>query len=57
MTAVARGREEFIYTITRHGDGTVPTRSAELPGTRCVYARVAHSGPGRQRWFTPGSNP
>ena len=26
------------------GDGTVPAASAELPGTRCVYAaRVAHS--------------
>jgi hypothetical protein len=43
VTAVTRSGEQFIYTITRHGDGTVPTRSAMLPGARCVYTRVAHS--------------
>jgi pimeloyl-ACP methyl ester carboxylesterase len=43
VTAVSTGRDEFIYTLTRHGDGTVPTASAELPGALCVYARVAHS--------------
>jgi pimeloyl-ACP methyl ester carboxylesterase len=44
VTAVARRGNQFLYTVTRRGDGTVPAASAELPGTRCVYAaRVAHS--------------
>jgi pimeloyl-ACP methyl ester carboxylesterase len=43
VTAIARRREEFVYTLTRHGDGTVPVASAELAGARGVYARVAHS--------------
>jgi hypothetical protein len=32
-----------VYTLTRHGDGTVPTASATLAGARTAYARVAHS--------------
>jgi len=43
VTAAARRDEEFLYTLTRHGDGTVPVASAELAGARCAYARVAHS--------------
>ena len=43
VTAVARRGDDFLYTLTRHGDGTVPAVSAALPGARCVYARVAHS--------------
>jgi hypothetical protein len=43
VTAVARRRDEFVYTLTRHGDGTVPASSAALAGARCAYARVAHS--------------
>jgi pimeloyl-ACP methyl ester carboxylesterase len=43
VTAIARRRDEFVYTITRHGDGTVPVSSAELAGVRTAYARVAHS--------------
>lgn len=43
VTAVARVRDQFVYTLTRHGDGTVPTASATLPGARAAYARVAHS--------------
>ncbi len=43
VTAVARRGTDFVYTITRAGDGTVPLASALLPGTRCSYARVAHS--------------
>jgi len=43
VTAVSRRRDEFEYTITRHGDGTVPAISAELPGATTYYARVAHS--------------
>jgi hypothetical protein len=43
VTAVARHNDEFEYTITRHGDGTVPAVSAELPGALTHYAPVAHS--------------
>jgi pimeloyl-ACP methyl ester carboxylesterase len=43
VTAIARVRDEFVYTLTRHGDGTVPTSSATLAGARSAFARVAHS--------------
>ncbi len=43
VTAVARQRDDFVYTLTRHGDGTVPAASAALAGVPCAYARVAHS--------------
>jgi len=43
VTAVSRRNDEFIYTITRRGDGTVPAISAELPGAHTYYARAAHS--------------
>ena len=43
VTAVRRRGDEFVYTLTRHGDGTVPTDSALLPGAQSLYARVAHS--------------
>jgi pimeloyl-ACP methyl ester carboxylesterase len=43
VTALRRRGEDFVYTLTRHGDGTVPVASAELPGARNYYARVAHS--------------
>jgi pimeloyl-ACP methyl ester carboxylesterase len=43
VTALARRRDEFVYTLTRHGDGTVPTSSATLAGARSAFARVAHS--------------
>lgn len=43
VTAAATRRNEFVYTLTRHGDGTVPAASAILPGASCAYARVAHS--------------
>jgi pimeloyl-ACP methyl ester carboxylesterase len=43
VTALRRRGEEFIYTVTRGGDGTVPLASAQLPGARCFCARVAHS--------------
>ncbi len=49
VTAVARRNDEFVYTVTRHGDGTVPAVSAELPGARVHYARVAHSDLTRDR--------
>jgi pimeloyl-ACP methyl ester carboxylesterase len=43
VTGVARRNDDFIYTITRRGDGTVPAVSAELPGARNHYTPVAHS--------------
>jgi hypothetical protein len=43
VTAVRRRDDEFLYTLTRHGDGTVPAMSAALPAVRSLYARVAHS--------------
>ena len=49
VTAVARRNDEFVYTITRHGDGTVPAVSAELPGALTHYAQVAHSDLTRDR--------
>jgi pimeloyl-ACP methyl ester carboxylesterase len=43
VTSVARRADDFLYTLTRHGDGTVPVASAELKGAASAYARVAHS--------------
>jgi len=43
VTAVSRRNDEFVYTITRRGDGTVPAISAQLPGANTYYARTAHS--------------
>jgi pimeloyl-ACP methyl ester carboxylesterase len=43
VTAVRRRTDDFVYTITRHGDGTVPAISAALPGAPAYYAPVAHS--------------
>jgi hypothetical protein len=43
VTRATRRKDEFVYTITRHGDGTVPRACAELPGARTYYTTVAHS--------------
>jgi hypothetical protein len=43
VTGVRRRDDDFVYTITRHGDGTVPVISAVLPGVPTHYAPVAHS--------------
>jgi hypothetical protein len=43
VTAVRRRADDFVYTITRHGDGTVPAISAALPGAPTHYVAVAHS--------------
>lgn len=43
VTAVTRRRDDFVYTITRHGDGTVPAVSAGLPGVRNHFTLAAHS--------------
>ncbi|HUN25644.1 MAG TPA: hypothetical protein VMU67_04995 [Steroidobacteraceae bacterium] len=42
VTCATRRRDQFLYTITRHGDGTVPIASAELAGARSYYAPVLH---------------
>jgi len=49
VTSVRRRDDDFIYTITRHGDGTVPAISAALPGAPAHYTRVAHSDLTRDR--------
>ena len=43
VTSLRVRKQEFLYTLTRAGDGTVPLASALLPGVRSFYARVAHS--------------
>jgi Lecithin:cholesterol acyltransferase len=43
VTGVRRRGDDFVYTITRHGDGTVPVISAALPGAPTYYVPVAHS--------------
>ena len=43
VTSLSRRRDDFLYTLTRHGDGSVPAASGALAGAPCVYARVAHS--------------
>jgi pimeloyl-ACP methyl ester carboxylesterase len=43
VTAVTKRKDDFVYTITRHGDGTVPAVSAGLPGARNHYTLAAHS--------------
>ncbi len=43
VTRATRRNGEFVYTITRHGDGTVPVAYAQLPGARTYYTTVAHS--------------
>ena len=34
---------DFVYTVTRHGDGTVPAASARLAGATMYYVACAHS--------------
>jgi pimeloyl-ACP methyl ester carboxylesterase len=43
VTAISRLRDGFAYTITRHGDGTVPADSAALNGANTYFAKTAHS--------------
>jgi hypothetical protein len=49
VTGVRRRSNDFVYTITRHGDGTVPAISAALPGSPNYYTQVAHSDLTRNR--------
>jgi hypothetical protein len=43
VTAVSRGKDGFAYTVTRHGDGTVPANSAALDGAHTYFAKTPHS--------------
>ena len=43
VTGIERVADDFIYTITRHGDGTIPVTSARLEGAHTYYAACAHS--------------
>lgn len=43
VTAAARRDDGFLYTVTRDGDGTVPTASAAPYGMQAYYTRAAHS--------------
>jgi pimeloyl-ACP methyl ester carboxylesterase len=43
VTALSKGRDGFAYTVTRHGDGTVPACSAALEGASSYFAKVPHS--------------
>jgi pimeloyl-ACP methyl ester carboxylesterase len=43
VTRVSRRRDQFTYTITRNGDGTVPLVCAQLQGAKTYYTSVAHS--------------
>lgn len=43
VTGLARRDDDFVYTITRHGDGTVPVVSAELAGASQYYVSLSHS--------------
>ncbi len=43
VTAASSTRKGFVYTITRHGDGTVPARSAALDGAHTYFTTAAHS--------------
>lgn len=49
VTAVTRRRDQFVYAITRHGDGTVPVSCARLQGVRNFHAAVSHSDLTRDR--------
>ena len=43
VTAAAATKHGFVYTITRHGDGTVPADSAALDASSTYFANAAHS--------------
>lgn len=43
VTGIARRDDDFLYTITRDGDGTVPAVSAALPEAARYYAQASHS--------------
>jgi hypothetical protein len=49
VCAIARRGDDFLYTLSRGGDGTVPVASSVLPGAPAYFARAAHSDLTRDR--------
>jgi pimeloyl-ACP methyl ester carboxylesterase len=43
VTGIERVADDFVYTMTPHGDGTVPVVSARLAGAHTYYVGCAHS--------------
>jgi pimeloyl-ACP methyl ester carboxylesterase len=43
VTGIERVQDDFVYTVTPHGDGTVPVVSARLDGAQTYYVACAHS--------------
>lgn len=43
VTGIERIDDDFVYTVTPHGDGTVPVASARLEGAHHYYVACAHS--------------
>lgn len=43
VTSASKGKDGFVYTVTRHGDGTVPAASAALAAGPTYYTSTAHS--------------
>ncbi len=43
VTGIERVADDFVYTVTTHGDGTVPVVSARLTGAKTYYVACAHS--------------
>jgi PGAP1-like protein len=43
VTGIERVADDFVYTVTPHGDGTVPVVSARLEGAHTYYVACAHS--------------
>jgi len=43
VTGIERVQDDFVYTVTPHGDGTVPVVSAQLTGAHTYYVSCAHS--------------
>lgn len=43
VTTASKGKDGFVYTVTRHGDGTVPAWSAALTDAHTYYTNAAHS--------------
>lgn len=43
VASASKGRDGFVYKVTRYGDGTVPADSAALDGAQTYFANVAHS--------------
>ncbi|MBN1626984.1 MAG: alpha/beta fold hydrolase [Deltaproteobacteria bacterium] len=42
VTGLIRDKKEFLYEISKEGDGTVPVKFAELPGAKTYYIQESH---------------